>query len=204
MKKLMRVLVLILAAYPASGLTAEASKAGADLSAGIKAGISIASLSGDDMDGVSSKIGIATGGFFGIGFGAVMIQPEIQYIQKGAQDEDNSDLKMKLDYLEIPVLIKAQLMGPREKIRPSIYAGPALGILLNAKADDGSDSVDIKDYYKSTDFGIAVGADVDIQGFVVDLRYTMGLTKIPDTGESDVDVDVKNGTFMVQIGYSFL
>ncbi len=209
MKKWMAVMALLLAIGPITGMAAEASKSDAaagrpDLTAGVKAGISMSTLSGDDIEGVSSKIGMAAGGFFGIGLGPVMIQPEVQYVQKGAQDEDNSDLKMKMDYLEIPVLIKAAFMGPEAKVRPSIYAGPALGILLGAKTDDGTNSVDVKDSYKSTDFGLAFGADIEIQGFIVDLRYTMGLSQIPDTGDSDLDVDVKNGAFMVQVGYSFL
>jgi len=177
-----------------------------DICAGVKVGMSLANLSGDDIDGTSSKIGLAAGGFAGFGIGPLTIQPEVLYVQKGAQGEDNSDVKLKLDYLEIPVLFKGYFMGPQAKVRPCIYAGPAVGILLSAKYDDGSDAdaVDVKDGYKSTDFGVAMGAGIDIQGFTLDVRYTLGLTKLPDTGDSDVDVDEKNGAFMVLVGYSFL
>ena len=62
------------------------------------------------------------------------------------------------------------------KFVPIVFAGPAVGFLLSAK-DSGED---VKDYFKSTDFGADLGLGAEIalgkMKALIDFRYYMGLT----------------------------
>lgn len=133
------------------------------------------------------------------------VQSELLYVRKGVKAHGEialsfidfgtveADLteKLKLTYLEIPVLIKYHLpVGG--KIEPSLFAGPALALKLAGTYDyDLSEIVDLAPHHtvakpdianmSSTDFGIVMGADVGIPvgraTLVVDVRYTLGLSK---------------------------
>ncbi len=60
----------------------------AQMQAGLKAGLNIANLSGDDVDSPDSKMGFAFGGFFMYQFSPMFaIQPEAYYSMKGATDK---------------------------------------------------------------------------------------------------------------------
>jgi len=51
-------------------------------------------------------------------------------------------------------------------------------------------STDIKSTLKSVDFGIVAGAGVDIKKISLDVRYTMGLSKLEQPSSA---LDLKNG-----------
>jgi hypothetical protein len=115
---------------------------------------------------------------------------------------------LKLDYLEIPLLVKI-MPGTKGSVKPYLFAGPAVAIKVSGKVkaefEGESDEEDLEDV-KGTDFGLVVGAGVDF-GFgasgkgnlSVDIRYNLGLSTISDF-EGD---DVKNGVFSLMVGYSF-
>lgn len=135
------------------------------------------------------------------------IQPEFLYVKKGAKVKGTGSQtftefgsisysvteKLNLTYLEIPVLAKFSI-PTQGKIRPSLFAGPAMGVKLSGEYDlqlvmtavgDGVETVrwtgkpDISNM-KSTDFGLVFGGDVDIAlgraSLILDVRYTMGLS----------------------------
>ena len=122
-------------------------------------------------------------------------------MMKGTEEDVDEGEKLKLDYLEIPVLVK--YMIPTEgKISPCFFAGPAVGMLMSAKYGDE----DVKDFTKSIDFGVAFGAGVDVAmgekgKLTFDARYTLGLANIVD--EEGVDDKVKNANISFMVGYSF-
>jgi len=124
-------------------------------------------------------------------------------MMKGTK-EDGGDGKIKLNYIEIPVLLKFK-PAMEGNFKPAIFAGPAVGFLMSAKADDGEEEEDIKDFTKSIDFGIAFGAGFMYMmenggGITFDARYTMGMGTIDDTED---DADVKNANISFMLGYSF-
>jgi hypothetical protein len=190
---------------------------------GLKAGLNLANLGGDDADYVDvdkkMKMGFTVGGFVTYSINEMFaVQTEVLYTQKGAKYEDaegDFEETKKYDYFEIPVL--AKFTAPTEGIiKPNLFFGPVLGILRSAKEDGSRGDIswdhDIKDATKSTDFGLVFGAGVDIgmphSAITIDGRYTMGLTTIcepythPETDE-EIDCDVKNGVFSFTVGYSF-
>jgi hypothetical protein len=108
--------------------------------------------------------------------------PELGDISALGKD---SYARTKLDYIELPLLIKYSL--PAGEMRPYIIAGPVLGLLQRAKGvskfgSAAEEREDIKKDFKSTDVGINVGAGIGAnlgQAYVfAEGLYGFGLTNI--------------------------
>ena len=185
----------------------------AQMQAGLKAGVNISNLSGDDAGSPDSKTGFAFGGFFMYQFSPMFaIQPEAYYTMKGATEKmdfsgTTVDLTYTLDYIEIPVLFKFLIPIQGSGVRPAIFAGPFLGINTTAKVkaefDGQSQEEDLTDT-KSTEFGLQFGGGI---GFPVgkgelgvDLRYILGLSTIDDSAD---EADVKNNVININLYYGF-
>ncbi len=187
-------------------LSAFANQANAqELSFGPKVGFTSSTLAGNDApDGTSSVSKFTAGVFFKANAGEIVsFQPEVLYAQRGATTTSGNDpdgQTLDVDYLQIPVLIKAQV-PISETIFPFVYAGPygAFELSNNYQAAifDGAivfnDQADVNDF----DFGAVVGAGMDFQinsfflGF--DARYDIGMSKtVKVDGEQQ---DMKNRAF---------
>jgi hypothetical protein len=152
-----------------------------------------------------SKLGFCIGGFITFGISEMFaIQPEVLYSMKGSKAEgivlaESFKVEFNLSYLEIPVLLKVRI-PTRGTVRPSIFAGPYLAIKLSGKSKieyaGESEEEDLEDL-KDTDIGLVLGAGIDFGKLTVDLRYNLGITKIPE------EDDVKNKVISLMIGYSF-
>lgn len=161
---------------------------------GVKGGLNFANLGGDaDGDLVTS---------FHVGALAEIkltdkfaIQPEIVLSGQGADfSEDGLDSLIELSYLNVPVMAKYYVI---EKL--SLEAGPQIGFLLSAKNED----VDVKDSFKSIDFGFNLGAGYDItEHFFAGVRYNIGLSNISDFPD-EADFKTNNSVFSVSVGYKF-
>ncbi|MBU8933540.1 MAG: PorT family protein [candidate division Zixibacteria bacterium] len=200
-------LTLGLIAMLALGAAAQDEATTGIVGKGIKAGINMANITGDDVDDLDMKLGFGFGGFLVYAVSPqLVIQPEVLYMMKGAQfdDEDGETWKIKVDYLEIPVLVKFKF--PTEgNFKPCLFAGPALGILMSAKVEDE----DIKDDLKSIDFGLAFGGGFGLvmgEGMLTfDARYTLGMSNVNDwdVEEGETLPDNKNANISIMLGYSF-
>ena len=184
--------------------TAGAQDSGVEF--GLKAGLNLASLEGDDVfeeAALKSRTGFSGGIFVGIPVTPnFLIQPEVLYSQKGAKLEAaGEEATVKIDYIEVPVLFKGRFGSGGAK--PSVFAGPAVGFKVTGKTEFQGEEEDIEDL-KSTDFGIVFGAGLDLAAgsgsFILDVRYTLGLTTLDDSDEPD---DVKNGVWSFSVGYAF-
>lgn len=210
MKKLLLVLgVVMLFAFSGFAQTEGIGLTGK----GIKAGLNLANLTGSDIDENKMMLTFGGGAFIEYSFNSQFaIQPEALFMMKGTKAEEG-DEKINLTYIEVPVLLKFK-PAMEGNFKPSIFAGPALGLLMSAKADvydevedEIVEDVDIKDDMKSIDFGIAFGAGFMYMmqnggGITFDARYTMGLGKIYDPEEGDAP-DIKNANISFMVGYSF-
>lgn len=169
---------------------------------GVEGGLSLANLKGGDVYNNSIKYG-ATGGVFGryTLSDIFAIQPEVLFAMKGAKYEaDGIKSQQEINYIEIPVLLRATMQN-EGKLKPSLFAGPAIGILLSNKITNGEE-IDIKDASNSGDFGLVFGAGAEYmleKGCVlIDARYELGLTS---TMKSAEDKEVKNSVISIMIGY---
>ena len=171
------------------------------LTVGVKGGVNIATLKIDDDEDnpdIKSKIGAVGGLFVGkqindnIGW-----RLEGLFSQKGAKDEEaGDDFKFKLTYIDVPFLLT---LGPASSgdTRFNVFTGPQVSFNTKAEFTDGTDSVDVKDEIKSTDFGWVLGAGLEKGRVTADVRYTLGLSNIFDAEE---DGGTKNRVFSVMVG----
>ncbi|MCC5942144.1 MAG: PorT family protein [Balneolaceae bacterium] len=164
-----------------------------NINIGVKGGLNSFTINTDNSSSFDSKIGLHAGLIGHIHLNSqYALQPEIVYSMQGAKS-GNTDIK--LDYINIPVIIQYMFDNGFR-----IQAGPQLGLLLNAKAENNS-SVDIKDDFKSFDLGLSVGASYvhPPTDFGIDLRYNLGFTDISESS----NVTSTNRGFQIGVFYLF-
>lgn len=209
MKKVILSAVAIMLFGFMSAQEKEQSKS--DVKFGAKGGINFANLGGDDAGDASVYVGFNVGMFVEIPVtDKLIIQPELLYSAQGSKSEgplvvDGSlyDVKatLKFNYINVPVMFKYKVV---EKF--SLEAGPYVGFLTAAKIKVevdgyGSETEDIKDIVKLTDFGLALGMNYEFSDVIfANARYQGGLTQIGDSGEGD---DIKNSVFQLGLGFRF-
>jgi hypothetical protein len=204
MKKFLLLMVVII------GLTISSN---AQTKFGVKAALNISNFSGDDFDDLDSRTAAAFGVFAQISINdKLTFQPELLYSMQGAESSYSesgyeSEDKIKVDYLQIPLLMKYYVIEGL-----SINAGPQIGFLLSAKDDweynydEGSEEgeEDIKDYFKSMDFGLAFGLGYELQsGLGFDFRYNLGLSNIVEEDEMGMDAEGKNSVIQFAVIFAF-
>ena len=172
---------------------------------GLKTGLNVATLNGDDTDNLDARIGMFFGGFAELCISNdFAIQPELLYSMQGAEYtmSEGFDGKFKLDYLNVPIMAKIKVSDEL-----SVEAGPQVGFLLSAKdefesaGDSGED--DIKDDIKGIDFGANVGLVYQFDGGLnLGARYNLGLSNINDFEGSD-NFKNQHGVFQFSVGFRF-
>ena len=189
----MKKVLLSAVALMAFGIAAQAQ----DIKFGVKAGVNIADLS-DNSAG--SRVGFHVGGLAEFGITEQFsIQPELLYSGQGAKvNEGFGDVDLKLDYISLPVLAKYRIVKGF-----SVEAGPQVGFLISAKAEDE----DVKDAYKSVDFGVTGGAEYELpMGVFFQARYYVGLSSVTEDIEvfgTSYSADTNNIMISLSAGYRF-
>jgi opacity protein-like surface antigen len=100
--------------------------------------------------------------------------------------DQTTTYETKLGYLEVPLYLDAGIGTSHTRF--FVFTGPEVGFRLSAKQDVSSpgqtmQSTDIKDQFKSTSIGVAVGGGIEYQvapgvAFVVDARYSRDLSNV--------------------------
>ncbi|MFZ0598174.1 MAG: porin family protein [Flavobacterium sp.] len=170
---------------------------------GVKGGLNLSNIVGGDVDGTKSLVGFHVGGFAEIKIAdKFAIQPELLYSAQGFTAEERlfvNEFDVKLNYLNIPVLAKYYIVP-----KFSVEAGPQLGVLLSAKSDGN----DVKDGFKSVDFGFNVGAGFHFtEDLSINLRYTIGISPIAENSDVDNQQEyydsAKNSNLALSLAYKF-
>ena len=186
------------------------------LSGGISGGLSLATLSGDDAsDDLDYRKGLVAGAFLDLPLGEIIgVTSGLYYVQKGfSQEVGGDDVALKLDYLEVPVLLRVSVAGG-EAMGISVFLGPTLGFQMKCEgeADQVSADCDVFDFpgsdfdpSKSFDLGAAFGAGLAFAlsggtSILANAVYDIGLTSIDD---STAERDVKNEAILLQVGLGF-
>lgn len=213
---LLCALALVAFAGPAA-----AQMNGRAMELGLKGGLTFSNISVDDDEGTDfgNLTGFGGGAFLRIPLGRVALQPEVLYLRKGTTasggDLDDVELEVRLDYVEIPLLLMIPF-GTGEGVSPYLLGGGAIafeagcefgldagGVSLNIDCDEGEEE-DVEFQRKSFDYGAVIGAGIQVPvgagAFLVEGRYTFGLADLNDSGD---DNSVKNRSAAVMIGYSF-
>lgn len=163
---------------------------------GVKAGLNISTISGDDT---KAKAGFYGGVLMNVPVASSFsVQPEILYNGIGAKSDGSIDAKLNLDYISVPVMFQYNAT-------PQFYleAGPQFSFLINSKLKYQSSSLDAKDIIKGFDFGIGLGAGYFFtKNIGVNARYIAGVTNI--TKEvNGFQADGKNNVFQIGLAYKF-
>lgn len=193
-----------------------------DIKFGAKAGINIASVTGE-IESTGNRIAFHLGGMAEIPIdGALYLQPELLFSSQGYKLDNGTGT---LNYLNLPIIAKYFVTEDF-----SIQAGPQIGYLLSAtievdEIDNGGGTIvdgpspntatksvntksssyllgqDIKQFFKNTDISFGIGASYNLQnGINLSARYNFGLSNISvDNSES-----VNNSLFMLSVEYFFL
>ncbi len=192
------VIAFVIMAFATAASAQESSKC-----LGIKGGLNMFKLYGDDVEDAKYLYAFTIGGFFTCNLNEMFaLQPEIYYSVKGAKEETTAgDIDLKLGYIDIPVLFKVKFPLEGKNWSPNLYAGPYFAFLLSADLE----GYDVKDQTKSTDLGLVVGAGFDVklkegaQTLNFDFRYSIGFTKLDEEGEAEVF----NNGLQFLLGYGF-
>jgi hypothetical protein len=153
--------------------------------AGFRAGVNIASFTGDGVfpdpfdDQVSyafpdPRIGFTGAAFIGVDRGRYGFRTDIMYTMKGGKEGENM---IKVDYLELaPLFVVRQTLSERYALRG--FIGPVAGLWVNAEFDNGPTDLDIGDIVNHLDLSATIGAELDIRTgpytVIFDGRYTYG------------------------------
>jgi len=132
----------------------------------------------------------------------VSFAPELHWAQKGYKIEDIGpigNLTATLNYLELPLLVKANFGG--EDVRFFVMGGPSIGYLLSAKTKDDSGNSEEPDYdsINRLEFSAHLGAGVNLGPVMIDVRYMLGFTNFSDIP----DTEVKNNGFGAGVSLLF-
>ena len=187
----MKTKLLILAIFCITASAATAQK----LHVGFKGGANINKLTGKSFDDQFS-FGYHVGGFVSVGLGKKFaIQPEILFNQINVDTSNsystvyqfNKVDKVQLRYLSIPVLLNFK---PIKYL--TLQAGPQFGILTNKSKSLVQNG---KEAFKSGDFSMLGGVQVNISHLNVYARYAVGLSNL-----NDIDNKEKWKSQSIQLG----
>ena len=162
------------------------------------------------------------------------VRLEALYTMKGGKGDDSGSIdvfdsasnyvgtftidgtnNLSLDYFEIPILAVASFpagasstfeifAGPGIAFRTAAKSKTELTLSLSGNSQTQSQSSDVSDSFKGTDFVGVLGAGmsfkVGAQALLLEARWTPGFTEIDDTGSGQ---DWKNNGFAISAGVGF-
>ncbi|GAB3890791.1 hypothetical protein GCM10028825_27990 [Spirosoma agri] len=149
------------------------------------------------------------------------ISADVLYSQRGGKFEGNTngvpeEFKHRINYLEIPIALR-YFLTLDGNFRPNIFFGPSLFIPLSAQVVKqktngvAQPDVDNSQAFKNADLGLFAGFQLNFPGFgqrqrfLIDARYTFGLTDItkqPIRGGTGAQ-NVYNSGATITLGYGF-
>lgn len=167
---------------------------------GIKGGANITKVDGKSFK-EEFEYGYNVGGFAEIGLSKKFaFQPEVLFNQYTSTLDSSyksiyenviasDQSKVKLNYLTIPLLIDYKFLGPIH-----LQAGPQFGILMN---QDKNFLENGKEAFKTGDFSMVAGAQVNLAKLRITGRYIIGLNNINDIDNQD---KWKNQVIQLSVG----
>ncbi len=196
MRKILLVAALAISAVAANAQATFGVKAGANFSS-IKA-----SGEGED-DNSDMKVGLNIGALANVPISEMFsFQPEVVFsMEGGKEEEDDIKVTLKLNYINVPLLLQYNASGFIAE------TGPQIGFLMSAKGkvEGLGEEVeeDIKEEYEGINLSWAIGLGYKMpSGFGVNARYNLGLSNI-DKDDSEGDFKTKTNTIQVGVFYTF-
>jgi hypothetical protein len=159
---------------------------------GVKGGVNVSSLGGNDSQLGSAKFGFHAGFYFAARISdRIAFQPELVFSQQGFQVNSafTDAFAVNYNYLNLPLIAKIYVADGT-----SVQLGPQLGYLLNS---------DELYPVKKLDVALALGLGYEMEsGLNFGLRYNLGLINTV-ANAPNLTPSSTNRVFQVSIGYTF-
>lgn len=175
---------------------------------GVKGGVNFTNLYVDNVDDTNMLTSFNAGFFVELPITqGIAIVPELNFSRKGSEVQntlltETYKSKFKLSYLEMPVLLKLNLVP-----NFNLHAGPYVAYLLNAKTDvvdENGDRVESFEYdtddFNKIDYGLSAGLGFDFNNFGIGARYNYGLSEINKDNNAN---GAKNSAFNLYVALKF-
>ena len=151
---------------------------------GVKGGLNLTNVAGQDADGNKYKLGFHVGGFAAIDAAEhISLQPELLFSLQGARYKgEGGKGSVNTYYINLPVMVKYTF-------DEGYFAetGPQLGYMVSAKARQDGETTNMNDGYRKIDFAWGFGVGYMVKSNVgVNLRFNLGLSKLDKEGEAKV------------------
>ncbi|MDP2161690.1 MAG: porin family protein [Flavobacterium sp.] len=213
MKKLILTAVTLAAFTFSNAQSNDNTTSGASF--GFKGGINFSNLYTEDVDDNNVLTSFNAGVFVTMPITEFLaIQPEFLYSRKGAElVYDNAfatgTAKFKLNYIEVPVLLKINLTQ-----NLNVHAGPYFAYLIDADVTNESSNGNFdfeenlsNDDFNKFDYGLSAGLGFDFDSFGIGARYNYGLAKVGKErdflGTSYTFPDGKNSNLSIYAAFKF-
>ena len=184
MKNKIQLIAVLLLTFGTTITSSQAqTSASSNAKFGIKGGVNFSNMYTEDVDDNNVLTSFNAGLFVNMPVTDFLaIQPEFLFSRKGSElTYDNAlatgKAKFKLNYLEVPVLLKANITP-----NLNIHAGPYVGYLIDAQItnETSNSTFDFEDNLNNDDFnkfdaGISVGIGFDFESTGIGARYNYGL-----------------------------
>lgn len=177
--------------------------------AGVRGGLSSATLDGVSLERAAFRNGFHAGFFFGIApVDWLMVQPEIIYDQRGTDGQSSTDggrIDLDAGYLTIPLAVKFRI-PIIDRIFPFATFGPYMSAALSGSDDlhwsgpvgTGSDLAATR--IERWDAGGFIGGGVDVQlkrfFITADVRWVLGMNDLAEARS----VDLRNAQVLAGAG----
>lgn len=191
------------------GLISTSAQGQVNVQIGARSGITSMTEIGRRVEDLNRRTGVMAGGFVVLDLpGPLALQPELLYVQKGAQwaqpvitgssgDLRTVDLTIteQFDYIELPLLAKIQIPLGDTFVLPTVFGGPVVGLNVASgrKISGGNwrtagvedELQERKPEANQAEFSLVTGVGAEFlisdgPSVVLDIRYELGLTRSVD------------------------
>ncbi len=197
---------LLLTATPGASLVAQGEPG---IRTGASAAVTFSRFAGTATEDPRVQYGFGVGGFLTFGLTRnIALQPELQYVQKGARFRtETSRSSLLLGYLQVPLLLKLRVPAG-SGITPHLYGGAAAAYRLDCRLNVNSGNSSVSQPCSNLDeppprrwdTSVIGGVGVDFGLLFVDLRFDLGLSRI---GATPGQEDIKNRALYLMVGTAF-
>lgn len=189
--------------------------------AGVKVGLAITGLphAGEVVDQIvgapsgesSSKVGLTGGGYVTFPITSrIGFQPEALFVMRGVDLHEaaanGGTVNVRFNYLDVPLLLKYRATDSAStdpKISGYVFGGPNFGIGMSSSAKLDAPGItkdlDVEPAFKTLDVGLTFGGGVECGRYLLEGRFTAGLTDVASTTYVHAD-SIRNQTFSILVG----
>ncbi|WP_019038246.1 porin family protein [Psychroflexus tropicus] len=176
---------------------------------GVKGGLNMSNFFTENVDDENLRTGLNFGVYSRSALveDVLYLQAELGYSGKGAKIEgDAGEAELGLGYLELPIMASVGV-ADLFYVEGGAYASYLLDANVSGESVLSNEPFEREigtDNFKDFDYGLAVGANVNLSPIVVGVRYYYGLQDIVDNDIASFSgIEARNSTFQAYVAFEF-